>query len=67
MCTVVKNSVAVAVLEGKKAGLLVEEVANALGSRAVGGVGGDEKESADRRSRGEHQGRGHPLLFEPIR
>jgi hypothetical protein len=55
------------VLEGEEAGLLVEQVANALGSRTVGGMPGDEKATADRCARGEGQGRGDPLFFESER
>jgi hypothetical protein len=67
MCAVVKNCGAVAVLEGEKAGLLVEQVAYALGSRTVGGVPGDKEATADRGARSEGEGGGDPLFLESER
>ena len=67
MCAVVKNRGAVAVLEGEKAGLLVEQVADTLGSRTVGSVRGDEEAAADRGAGGKGQSGGDPLFLESER
>jgi len=67
MCAVVKNCGAVAVLEWEEAGLLVEQVAYALGSRTVGGMPGNEEASADLIARGHGQSGGQTLFLESKR